>query len=317
MLKVLYLIVLISGAVMGAGFVSGSELWLFFGRYSTFAIPLLFIFALIFYTGILKVMNLKNKYNINTLDDLCMLVMPVAHKYISIIIKLSYFIFASAMLSGIRLIGGEYMVLCVILITFFIVILNKQTLLKLNLFLVPVVVIFLTCLFFNCEQSIGLSGNADFNLLFGGIGVLCYAGVNLLLVYGAIVRSYNTLSKKATIIVAFVSTCILILLAIIVLLIIGSNDYALFAMPIGAVAFDNGAVFSIVGECIIVSSIFTTFLSCVFGVNSGKRSALETIISLTIIYLFSFVGFIHILELAYLTVGIFSIVFYLAVIRKV
>ena len=127
-LKVLYLVVLVSGCVMGAGFVSGSELWMFFGKYGLYALPLILLFVIIFTSGIYKVMTLKQKYNINNLTELSMIISPRFGKYVDYVLKVSYIIFASAMLAGIRVVGGEITVWVTLLISVLVVILNKKTL---------------------------------------------------------------------------------------------------------------------------------------------------------------------------------------------
>ena len=317
-LKVLYLIVLISGCVMGAGFVSGSELWLFFGRYGWFALPLLLLFVCVFGSGVYKVMTLKNKYQISSIENLSILLMPKIGKYIDYVLKFSYLVFASAMLAGIRTVAGEWVCIGVLIVSFIIVFLNKKTLMRLNLFLVPIVIGFVVSLLVFNQNSIEVTNliKPTSSVFYAIIGVIFYATVNLLLCFGALLRSYNSLTKKATFLVALVSSTILCVLAGVVLVLICSTDFNLLDLPLSGVANNSGVAFSILGDIVIVASIFTTFIACVFGVHTDKTSITRLVLLFCLIYALSLVGFYHILEIGYFAIGIFSLIYFVALMRK-
>ena len=317
-LKVLYLVVLVSGCVMGAGFVSGSELWMFFGKYGLYALPLILFFVIIFTSGIYKVMTLKQKYSINNLTELSMIISPRFGKYVDYVLKVSYIIFASAMLAGIRVVGGEITVWVTLLISVLVVILNKKTLMKLNLFLVPIVIVFILTLLTLNQENIDLQNliTSDEPVLIGVIAIIFYASVNLLLSVGALLRSYTTLSKKATFWVALISGVLLASLAIVVIILISSATFNTLELPIVGVALASGSVVSVIGELLVVASILTTFIACVFGVSNDKNNKLELFLVLSVIYVLSTFGFYHVLQFGYFIIGIFSFIYYIALMRK-
>lgn len=317
-LKVVYLLVLICGCVMGAGFVSGSELWLFFGRYGWFALPLLLLFACVFGSGVYKVMMLKEKYKIGNIEELSVLLMPKIGRYIDYVLKFSYLVFASAMLACIRTLAGEWVCVGVLIVSFVIVYLNKKTLMRLNLFLVPIVIGFVVSLIVVNQNSIEIASllRPTTSVFFASVGVVFYATVNLLLCFGALLKSYKSLTKKETYLVALVSSVILCVLAWCVLLLVCSTDFNLIDLPLSGVANSSGAMFGVLGDIVIVASIFTTFIACVFGVHTDKTSAHRLVFLFCTIYILSLVGFYHILEIGYFAVGVFSFTYFVLLMRK-
>lgn len=317
-LKVLYLIVLVCGCVMGAGFVSGSELWLYFGQYGVYAIPLVAVFALVFSSGVYKVMQLKHKYNIKSLQELSFALSPKLGKYVDYILKSGYIFFASAMIAGMRIIGGEITVLCTLVVSYIVVVLNKRILTKINLVLVPIVVVFVLSLFYENFDTIQLSNLIDLPAFIGAglVGVLFYSCVNLLLVIGALLRSYTSLTKKATLIVAILSGLILSVLAIVVLIIISPDNFNTLEFPLIGVAFAGGTTSAIAGEILLIASILTTFIACIFGMRNNNHTKSELLIVLLIVYLLSLMGFYDILKAGYFVLGILSFVYYCALMKK-
>ena len=223
------------GAVVGAGFVSGSELVCFFGTENY--LPYLIITGVIFALSIFAVFSAALKFNSSIeLNE----ALFGRDKPVSVATLSSAFIFFTSMLAGLdalwNLLGylsgiPIFSILALLAVSFFAKY-GVEGLEKLNLFLMPVVLLIINC-------SVFFGGNADFSsngrIEFGGVGrSLLYVCMNVFVSLPVLNASAVGKSKKALFISAVAVATIICVEAAVILAAVkfAGTNAAMSEMPL-------------------------------------------------------------------------------------
>lgn len=270
MKKVLFVVFLILGTVIGSGFSTGKEIAVFFSRfgvYSFFFIPLCFVlFYFVFY-----LLMTKGRERLKTNKK---------SKLLSILMLVCATIFSTAMFAGVENCVVEIpLVLKIVLfalifaICFFACFKELKFLSVINLALIPALLIILLGFFvFKLPNSSFVrvnSPNVAAGLFGGGFFCLLYVVLNISLSSVVIAKAGEGLTKKQTKLACFLSAFVLsVFILIINVLVVCNFDLVNSAMPL--LAMSEG-VSTILLRFVIMVGCLTTLLSMIFVASSCCR----------------------------------------------
>ena len=331
----------IIGSVIGAGFASGQEINSFFYKYGISGIFGLIISMSLISFIIYKVFKIAITKNINTYKEFLETILNkqkrkylnianITNTIINIFLIISFFIMIAGFgayfeqeynlnsLIGSMILAG---------ICFIIFMRNVEGLLKINKYLVPILIIFMLLIgYMNIENSSlceinneNITGNWCFAILSGTV----YASYNIILLIPALIALKNKIQKNADIkYIAILSGIALLILALIIYFLIADIEIDINSIEMPAVyaigkyfpSFRAGYGF------IILASILTTAvsegISLLENVCKTKKSYTQVaaILCITSIF-FSKIGFSNLINLLYPVFGILGLVQILIIIN--
>lgn len=331
----------IIGSVIGAGFASGQEINSFFYKYGVSGILGLIISIFLISIIIYKVFKLSRVKNINTYKEFLETILNVQkRKYLNIanitntIINIFLIISFFIMIAGFgayfeqeynlnSLIGG--MILAGICFVIFMA--NVEGLLKINKYLVPVLIIFMLFIgYMNIGNSnLGkinsenITGNWCLAILSGTV----YASYNIILLIPVLIALKNKIQKNADIkYIAILSGIALLILALIIFFLIADIEIDINSIEMPAV-YTIGKYFPsfrTVYGFIILASILTTAISegisLLENVCKTKKSYTQVaaILCITSVF-FSKIGFSNLINLLYPVFGVLGLLQILIIIN--
>jgi len=308
------LIFFIVGSICGAGLISGSEIWLFFAKYGELALPLSMLFALIFYISIKKIFILKIKYNLKTIEDLSRLIFPNFPNLIKYFFYLIFLFFGAVMFAGLTAMNPLFMWVGGV-VAIFIVLSNKNSVSWINIFLIPMVILYIILLSVLNVNVLGFTAVNKMSI-FSFIQVVYYASINFLLVISYILSS-DLSNKKHINIVAFIASLLCILCILLISLIISNTSSIISTMPLFDFAKKNNYM-KIISTPILFISIFTTLVGCLYSLSLKKENKmhiklLHIILISLIMILISFLGLTKVLTYGYNFIGFIGFVIILII----
>ena len=274
-LKVVFVII---GTMIGAGFASGQEIYLFFYSYGMEGIIGLLISCFIISFVVYKTFQIVNKYGIHTYKDFLDILIPknlklkpIINGIINSFILITFFIMIAGFGAyfeqelGINsLIGSAVLAIA----TFIIFMTSVKGVVKANELLVPILIGFLFL--------IGIVNLKDLHLLELGnyiikdndsssaLSAVLYSSYNSILLIPVLLTLKNYIQDKKQILkITTISTTIIILLSIVIFLLLVKVDVDItkLEMPVVYVVSNMFKAFKYVYGFIILGSIFTTAIS--------------------------------------------------------
>ena len=335
MKNVFKIVFVIIGTLIGAGFASGQEIYVFFFSYGIKG----FIGIIISSVGmgglIYKTLGIINKYNINSYKDLLDILIKnkkenkyfnfknIINLIINIFILVTFFIMIAGFGAyfeqqfGINsLVGSSILAI----LNFVIFLTSVKGVIKANELLVPMLIVFLVI--------IGFINIIDINIVKLGnyiirtnqsnyiLSAIIYASYNSILVIPVLItlkKYINT--KKQILFISLISTIIVILLATIIFLILIRVDVDItkLEMPAVYVVSNIFKFLEIIYGFIILGSIFTTSISLgtsfLKNVSKNKKSytQIATVMCITSV-LISKIGFSNLINLLYPIFGYLGLI---------
>lgn len=274
-LKVVFVII---GTMIGAGFASGQEMYLFFFSYGIEGLIGILISSFIIGIVIYKTFQIVDKYGVNNYKDFLTILIKkniklkaIINIVINIFIVITFFIMIAGFGAyfeqelGINsLIGSSILAIA----TFVIFMTSVKGVVKANELLVPILIGFLTV--------IGLINLKDLHLLQLGdymirnnssnfvLSAVLYSSYNSILLIPVLLTLKNYIqNKKQNLKIATISTIIIISLSIIVFLLLVrvDVDISTLEMPAVYVVSNMFRILKYAYGFIILGSIFTTAIS--------------------------------------------------------
>lgn len=274
-LKVVFVII---GTMIGAGFASGQEIYLFFFSYGIEGLIGIFISCLIVGIVIYKTFQIVNKYKIDNYKDFINILIkkdsklkPIINNVINIFILVTFFIMIAGFgayfeqeLGFNGLIGSTLLAIA----TFIIFMTSVKGVVKANEVLVPILIGFLVI--------IGIISIKEINWLEAGnyiirnnegnfvLSAILYSSYNSILLIPVLLTLKEYIKDKKQIIkIATISTTILIILSIIIFMILINVDVDItqLEMPVVYVVSNMSKILRYAYGFIILGSIFTTAIS--------------------------------------------------------
>lgn len=317
-LKVVFVII---GTMIGAGFASGQEMYLFFFSYGIEGLIGVIISASIMGIVIFKTFQIVNQYEINTYKDLLNLLITrkkTVKQFVNIVINIFIIITFFIMIAGFgayfeqelgmnRLLGSSILAV----ITFVIFMTSVKGVVKANELIVPVLIGFLVLIglinlkefpFLELQNYIIRTNHSNFIL-----SAVLYSSYNSILLIPVLLTLKDYIQDKKQILkIAFISTFIMIILSIIIffLLVRVDVDITKLEMPVVYVVSNMFKGLRYVYGFIILGSIFTTAISLgtsfLQNVSKNKKSYTQIAVVMCITsVLISKIGFSNLVSLLY------------------
>lgn len=326
-LKVVFVII---GTMIGAGFASGQEVYLFFFSHGIEGLIGIFISCILLGLVIYKTLKILDKYEINNykmfLDILVnkkQKIKPIINTIINIFILITFFIMIAGFgayckqeLGLNHLIGSSILAI----IAFLVFLTSIKGVVKANEILVPILIAFLILIgiitlkdidFSHLQNHIVKTNNTNFIL-----SAILYCSYNSILLIPVLLTLKNYIkSNKQILKITIISTIILIILSLIIFLILTKVDVDIknLEMPAVYVVSNILSVFKYIYGFIITGSIFTTTISLgnSFLQNTTKNKKSYTQVALIMCItsvLVSNIGFSNLVSMLYPVFGYLGII---------
>ncbi len=274
-LKVVFVII---GTMIGAGFASGQEVYLFFFSYGIEGMIGLIISGLIIGFVIYKTFQILDKYGTRTYKEFLDILIqkdgkikPIINNIINLFILITFFIMIAGFGAyfeqelGINsLIGSSILAV----VTFVVFMTSVKGVVKANELLVPILIGFLVVIGLINLKDIHLLELANYIIKTNEssffLSAVLYSSYNSILLIPVLLTLKNYIQDKKQILkIAIISTIIIILLSIIVFLLLTRVDVEIsrLEMPAVYVVTNMFSVLKYIYGFIILGSIFTTAIS--------------------------------------------------------
>lgn len=330
MKNVLKVVFVIIGTLIGAGFASGQEVYLFFFSYGMKGLIGILISSIIIGVVIYSTFNILNKYKINTYKDFLNILIPkntklkiIANFIINIFILITFFIMIAGFGAyfeqeiGInRLVGS----LILAIITFIVFMTSIKGVVKVNELLVPILIGFIFIIgiisikdthILNLENYVIRTNYTNFAL-----SAVLYSSYNSILLIPVLITLNNYVkNKKQIFYISFISAIVTILLSVIIFLLLVRVDVDIskLEMPVVYVVSNMFKILRYIYGVIILGSIFTTAISLgvSFLQNTAKNkkgyTQISIIMCITSVIISKF-GFSNLVSLLYPIFGYLGLI---------
>lgn len=330
MKNVLKVVFVIIGTLIGAGFASGQEVYLFFFSYGMKGLIGILISSIIIGVVIYSTFNILNKYKINTYKDFLNILLPkntklkiIANFIINIFILITFFIMIAGFGAyfeqeiGInRLVGS----LILAIITFIVFMTSIKGVVKVNELIVPILIGFIFIIgiisikdihILNLENYVIRTNYTNFAL-----SAVLYSSYNSILLIPVLITLNNYVkNKKQIFYISFISAIVTILLSVIIFLLLVRVDVDIskLEMPVVYVVSNMFKMLRYIYGVIILGSIFTTAISLgvSFLQNTAKNkkgyTQISIIMCITSVMISKF-GFSNLVSLLYPIFGYLGLI---------
>ena len=323
----------IIGAIIGAGFASGQEIYLFFYRFGTNGLIGIVLCNILMATIIYKTLNLTYSDNIETYKEFLeniysnnIKLSKITNILINIFLCITFFImiagFGTYLAQSFKInsiIGSSILAI----ISYIVFLRNIENFAKINNIIILILIIVI--LIIGIENIIKLKGVQNNSILDSSsywiLQAILYASYNLILVEPALINLKKFLkSKKQIILISIAVGIIMSILAILEFFLLKNVDinFKNLEMPLVYVVEHNFSRLKYIYGIIILIAIFTTAVSVGFGflnnINTENKSfpQLAKILCMSSVlispigfanlvnYLFPLFGFIGLMQIYYI-----------------
>lgn len=315
------------GAIIGAGFISGQEINLFFNKFGKNGIIGILIAGLLMVMTIKKVCIKIYKDKIQNYQGFIDKTIPIDNIHIKLIMNniitvlllISFWIMCAAFNAYFKqefqipiwLIGTINCLLCYLILKN-----NSKAVIKINQILIPVIILAIIFLIFKQIPIKHLYETSMSNSIVSAIlSGIVYASYNIVLLIPILVTLSKYLESEHQIsIISIISGCIIIIIAVIVYFLLYTvPNIEDKEIPLIYIANNLGSLYHYIYGAVIVVAIFTTAISVGHGFlknvtkteKSYRRLALSIGITSIVI---SYVGFSNLVSYLYPLTGIIGLV---------
>ena len=330
MKNVLKVVFVIIGTLIGAGFASGQEVYLFFFSYGMKGLIGILISSIIIGVVIYSTFNILNKYKIITYKDFLNILIPkntklkiIANFIINIFILITFFIMIAGFGAyfeqeiGInRLVGS----LILAIITFIVFMTSIKGVVKVNELIVPILIGFIFIIGIISIKNIHILNLENYvirtNYTNFALSAVLYSSYNSILLIPVLITLNNYVkNKKQIFYISFISAIVTILLSVIIFLLLVRVDVDIskLEMPVVYVVSNMFKILRYIYGVIILGSIFTTAISLgvSFLQNTAKNkkgyTQISIIMCITSVIISKF-GFSNLVSLLYPIFGYLGLI---------
>ena len=317
------------GTIVGAGFASGREIYVYFARFGICGLLMTILAGLLFYVLGYVFLQLGKRCKVQSLSDFFKLIFGKFSPLIEIVVIFSYIIVLSAMFAGFDSLqhivfpNSKYPIISIISAIFCVttVLGGISKISKLNGILLPLLIAFMGAIFISSffkEQLniVTLLNMVDVDtVVYSFICCLIFVCSNMFLT-GFVLMKTGTQTLTAVDLRATKITggVLLILTFFASLSIITNPESAQYDMPFVYLAFGISDVFVIMSVVILWFAIFTTSIATMLTISWWLNSYINNFLySTTIVCVISFllsrVGFSIIIDILYPLTGLLDIIF--------
>lgn len=330
-LKVIFVII---GTLIGAGFASGKEIYIFFNKYGICGIIGILVSGLIIGILVYKVFYILLKQReINEYNELLNYmfdnrkknrfnIVRIINYIINIFLIISFYIMSAGFSSyfkqeyniSIYIASTIFAVLCYIILKN-----NIEGIIKISSILVPIIIIFILNL---GSQNFAFSINQIANMNFLGnmfvdsiISSVLYASYNSIILIPVLISLKRYINNKNKICIGVFTSLIIIILSIFVYIILlkASVDIMKLDLPLIYVVKQFGKIYEYLYGIVIIISIFTSALSAGYSflkncTKSKKNYNIILIIMCVTSVFIANIGFSNLVNILYPIFGILGII---------
>lgn len=335
------IVLVIIGTLIGAGFASGKEIYIFFAQYNIYGIIGIVVSAIITAQITKKALKIVKKSNINNYKELLQEINPkskntnkIINHIVNAFLLTSFLIMVAGFSAYIKqtfsintyISSTIFVAICYIILTK-----SIKGVVKINELLVPLLIIFIIYLgtknlTYIKETSIQEitsnlnSGNILKNIIIGLISSILYASYNSIILIPVLASLGRYIKEEKTIKrVSILTGATITILALIIygLLLRGINYANELEMPLIQIIKEFGSTCKIIYEFVIIASIFTSAISAGYSFlenttqNNNKKMKSRNIKLLLICIigiLISNIGFSNLVQILYPTFGILGLI---------
>jgi len=325
----------IIGTIIGAGFASGKEIYIFFGQYGKFGIIGAMVSAtltgVIIYSTIAITKRLQIKSNNEFLEKISnsSKVKIILENVINAFLLVSFWIMCAGFCTFFK---QEFKIPIIItasinaIITYFLLMKNMDGIIKLNLIVVPIMVVIIIAISIKNYPIINLINNLNTNTQNLGKSILSailYTSYNSITLIPIIVLlTTNIKNKRENKIITLVSVVIffVLIIAIYQMLTLSAVNISKIEIPVLTILDECHPVEKMVYSIAIITAILTSAISSGYGVveNIKDRRKYKTItfaMCLTEIPI-AYIGFGKLVEILYPLFGVIGIIQIITILKK-
>ncbi len=323
---------LILATIIGAGFASGKEIYVFFTRFGVISFLNIIICFILFYLSIKLYLNVGSSYKPKNVLEANKLILGKNFKIFNIFYVACLFIVLAGMFAGVyevyaNVISGVSAKICVLITVVLCVFetnggLNRIN--KINNIFMPLTIILLLisaiCVIFSVD-NFNINTNINLKIVLSSVfSVISYVGINLLLSGGILMlagKQYNKKTNNFSSLVSAVVLAIIIVVFNLAMLLFGNISQ----MPMLDYAFK---VNYYLGICVLLGiwfCIYSAITSLAYVLSDMLKSIINSniicnLIVVTISYVISLFGFGEIVTYLYPVIGVVGILFSLLLIKN-
>ena len=336
-MNVLKVVFVIIGTLIGAGFASGQEIYVFFYSFGIKGIYGLLISSIIIGLTIYSSLKIIQKYDINNYKDFLdktvknKKIKNIINEIVNIFILISFYIMIAGFGAYLKqeynlnnIIGsGILALICLIIFKT-----NKNTLVKVNELLIPILIVIIVLIGLVNIQNIELTNLENYLIPRNNsnwlIISIMYASYNCILLVPVLITIKDYIKNKKDIkYISLIVTIIVTLLLMIIFFLLINIDIDIKSLEMPAVYAINKIwhnIKNVYGITILIS-IFTTAISLgiSFLNNTSKNKKRHNIIALIICLtsiMFSTIGFSNLVNLLYPILGFLGIIQIIQIYKK-
>ena len=325
--KIVFVII---GALIGAGFASGQEIYIFFFSHGIQGLLGIIISSVLMGAIIYNTLNILNKYDINNYKEFLDVLIEknstiknIINIVINIFILITFFIMIAGFGAYFKQEFGINSIIGSIILTMLnFIIFNKSIrgVVKANGILIPILILFLVIIGLLCAKGINILELQKYVMKTNGLkwilDAILYCSYNSILLIPVIITLKNYIkNKKQTISVSAITTVIVITLSIMIYIILLKVDVDItkLEMPAVYVVSNMFKILRIIYGFIILASIFTTSISLGMSFlqntcnNKKSYQQIAVIMCITSV-LVSKIGFSNLVNMLYPLFGYLGII---------
>lgn len=335
-LNISKIVVVIIGTIIGAGFASGKEIYIFFGQYGKYgiigAIVSSILTAIIVYSAILIAKKLKTCNNNEFLEQISEneKITPILKNIINIFLVVSFWIMNAGFCTFFKQEMGIPIIITAVLnalIVYILLMKDMDGIIKLNLIAVPIMVAIIIIISIKNYPIINLSSTnlntESRSLAMAILNSILYTSYNSITLIPIIISlTSNVNDKKTYKITAIISGAIILILilAIYQMLTLCSINVKDIEIPILAILEECHPIEKTIYSIAIITAILTSALSSGYGFlenikDKKKYKKIARVICILIIPI-SYIGFGNLVSILYPTFGLIGIIQIISILKK-
>lgn len=326
MKNIIKVIMVIMGTLIGAGFASGREIYLFFLEYGYYGIIGIFISGIFTSFIIYTALNKINNKNINTYLELLESNNKKIGIGINIIVNAFLLISFFIMIAGFSAYMKQAYTIPMYISSFIFVIIcyiifkkSLQGMMKINSYIVPILLFFIVFLGIkNIPYIVESKAIIEIETKQTGfiINSLLYASYNSIILIPVLInikKYYN--SKKEIKLISIISGAFIIILSLCIygLLLRGQFFAKELELPLLQIVFEFGVIFKYIYSFVIIASILTSAISTGYSflenISKNQKSYQINLIIICVVgILVSNIGFSNLVQILYPLFGILGFI---------
>lgn len=320
------IISVIIGTMIGAGFASGKEIYIFFAKYGTYgiigAVASAILTAVILYCTLLIVKKYDIKNNNQFVEKITKgkIGSIIIKNIINIFLLISFWIMSAGFCTFFKQELGVPIIITALLLAVVLYILfmkNIDGIIKVNTIMVPIMIIIIVAIGFKNHSNTNMIGEISIdnvNIFKAVLNAIIYTSYNSITLIPIIISLNKSVqNKKDSKIVTIISSLIILVLIISIFQILATTtiDIANIEIPMLTILNNYTQSEKILYSIAIVAAIFTSAIAAGYGVlenvKDRKKYKLVNLIICAMTIPISYIGFGRLVEILYPIFGIIGI----------